>query len=80
VYRSFDGAFALYDSNTKPVMDGAHPYWSWGHLHAFDIQTRRMTRIEQVRTVAGGHRMRVNDSAIYDSYLTTGALMRLGNA
>jgi hypothetical protein len=80
VYRSFDGAFALYDSNTKSVMDGAHPYWSWGHLHAFDIQTRRMTRIEQVRTVAGGHHMRVNDSAIYDSYLTTGALMRLGNA
>jgi hypothetical protein len=79
VYRSFDGAFALYESDGKSVRDGAHPYWSWGHLHAFDIQTGRMTRIEQVRSVAGGHSMRVNDPAIYERYLTTGALMRLGN-
>jgi hypothetical protein len=79
VYRSFDGAFALYEAGTRSVRDGAHPYWSWAHLHAFDIQTGRMTRIEQVHTVAGGHTMRVNDPGIFDKYLTTTALMRLGS-
>jgi hypothetical protein len=38
-----------------------------------------MTRLEQVRSIAGGHTMSVNDLSIYDRYLTTGALMRLGN-
>jgi hypothetical protein len=78
VYRSFDGAYALYEAGGKSVMDGAHPYWSWAHVHAFDIQTGRMTRIEQVRAIAGGHSMSVNDASIYDRYLNNDALMRLG--
>lgn len=77
-YRSFDGAYALYQAAGKSVMDGAHPYWSWAHVHAFDIQTGRMSRLEQVRTIAGGHATSVNDAGIYDKYLTTAALMRLG--
>ncbi len=28
------------------VMDGAHPYWSWATVHAFNVQTKRMRRIE----------------------------------
>jgi hypothetical protein len=79
-YRSFDGAYALYDAPGKSVMDGAHPYWSWAHVHVFDIQTGRMTRLEQVRSIAGGHTMSVNDVGVYDRYLTDAALMRLGDA
>jgi hypothetical protein len=79
-YRSFDGAYALYDVPGKSVMDGAHPYWSWAHVHVFDIQTGRMTRLEQVRTITGGHTMSVNDVGIYDRYLTNAALIRLGDA
>lgn len=79
VYRSFDGAYSLYEApGGKAVMDGGHPYWSWAHVHAFDIQTKRMTRIEQVRTIAGGHATSVNDQGIYEKYLTQSALMRLG--
>jgi len=77
-FHSFDGAFALYTSEKRRVMDGAHPYWSWSHVHAFDIQTGRMTRLEQVQAISDGHTTSVNDPAIYDRYLTTGALMRLG--
>lgn len=77
-YRSFDGAYALYEGGGKAVMDGAHPYWSWAHVHAYDIQTGRMTRIEQVRAIGGGHSMSVNDVSIYDRYLTHDALMRMG--
>ena len=77
-YRSFDGAYALYESQGKTVMDGQHPYWSWTHVHVFDIQSGRMTRFEQVRSVPGGHTMSVNDAGIYDKYLTGAALVRLG--
>ena len=77
-FRSFDGAFALYESGNQRVMDGKHPLWSWGHVHAFDLQSGRMTRLEQVRTIAGGHQSSANDPQIYDRYLTRSALMRLG--
>jgi hypothetical protein len=67
----------------QSVMDGAHPYWSWAHVPMFtyfDIQTERMTRLEQVHSNTGGHTMSVNDTGIYDRYLTSTALMRLGDA
>jgi len=79
-YRSFDGAASLYEDGDRKFMDGAHPYWSWTHVHAFDQQTGRMTRLEQVRELPGGYRTRANDPAIYDKYLTNAALMRLGAA
>ena len=78
-FRSFDGAYSLYESDGKSFMDGKHPYWSWAHVHAFDIQSGRMTRLEQVRTVPGGHSTSVNDAGVYDRYLTNAALMRLGS-
>lgn len=78
-YRSFDGAYGLYESGGKSFNDGAHPYWSWAHVHAFDIQTGRMTRLEQVREIAG-HKTMVNDAVIYDRYLTNAALMRIGGS
>ena len=78
-YRSFDGAYGLYEADGKSFMDGKHPYWSWGHVHAFDIQTGSMTRLEQVRTISGGHATRANDASIYDKYLTNAALMHLGS-
>lgn len=79
-YRSFDGAYALYQDGDRQFSDGKHPYWSWSHVHAFDLQTGRMTRLEQVRELAGGYRTSANDPSIYDKYLTNAALMRLGAA
>lgn len=76
-FRFFDGAYALYEAGAARVMDGRHPYWSWTHIHAHEVQTGRVTRIEQVAS-AGGHRMRVNDPAAYDAYLTESALRRFG--
>jgi len=48
-------------------------------VHAFDIQTGSMTRLEQVRAISGGHATRANDPVIYDKYLTNAALMHLGS-
>jgi len=77
-FRSFDGAFALYRQGDRQVSDGDHPYWSWTHLHAHNLQTDHVTRIEQVREVSGGHRMMVNDQSAYDRYLTRQSMMRNG--
>ncbi len=78
LFRHFDAAFASYDDGKGRVMDGKQPYWSWATVHAFNIQTRRMTRLEQVREVAGGHTIRVNDPTVYEKYLTQSAMQRLG--
>ncbi|MDT0617130.1 DUF1329 domain-containing protein [Salinisphaera sp. P385] len=79
VWRSFDGAYAIYDDgNGRRVMDGEHPYWSWAHVHCYDIQTGRMSRLEQVREVGAGHHMQVNTDSMYDDYLTRNALRRFG--
>jgi hypothetical protein len=77
-YRSFDAAFSLYQRGDRQFLDGAHPYWSWAHVHAFDLQTRAMTRLEQVRKVSG-HETIANDPGMYDRYLTQSALSRLGS-
>lgn len=78
LWRTFDGSYAYYKTDDgRTVMDGDHPYWSWGTVHAFDIQTGRMTRMQQVKKVSHGHTMKVNEP-IYDDYLTTQALRRMG--
>lgn len=79
LFRSFDGAFSLYADGAATVADGGHPYWSWTHVHAHNVQTNRMTRIEQVARLANGDHMRVNDPDIYDLYLTQGAMQRRGD-
>jgi len=79
-YRSLDGVYSLYEYGEKQFMEGAYPYWSWAHAHAFDVLSGRMCRLEQVRTISGGYATSVNDAFICEHYLTPAALMRLGNA
>jgi hypothetical protein len=77
-YRSFDGAYSLYEGGGKSVRDGAHPYWSWTHVTCSDIQTQSVTRLEQVRALEKVHQSGANDPGYYDKYLTQSALMQLG--
>ena len=77
-FRSFDGCYSIYDDGNRRVMDGKHAYWSWTYLHAYEFQSGRITRIEQVKELDGGHWSRANDQSIYDEYLTQAALQRLG--
>src|SRR3546814_11185012 len=69
-YHSFDGAYGIYESGDRKFMDGKHPYWSLAHFHAFDIQTGRMTRMAQVKSITGGHAKSINDTGIYHRYMT----------
>lgn len=76
-FRFFDGAYARYDDAGGRVLDGQDPYWSWTTVHAYNLQTGRTTRIEQVGSIGNGHSMRVNDPEIYPRYLTKSAIQRL---
>ena len=76
-FRFFDGSFSQYEKKGVKVMNGEHPYWSWTAIHAFNIQTNRMTRIEQVKEV-DGHKMLVNNPQIYDKYLRIESLQQFG--
>jgi len=77
-FRSFDGAYTLYEGGGKQVLDGKHPYWSWAHVTASDIQSNSVTRLEQVKAVETEHKSGANDPQMYDKYLTQAALQRLG--
>lgn len=77
-YRSFDGAYSLYDSGENRFMDGQHPYWSWTQVTASDIQTGELTRMQQVRQLEDFYRSGANDPGMYERYLTQRALIRLG--
>lgn len=76
-YRSFDGAYSVYEDGENRFMNGDHPYWSWTHATASDIQTGTVTRLEQLRSVEG-HLSGANNPEMYDRYLTHSSLMRLG--
>ena len=78
IYRSFDGAFSQYGADSG-LSEAGDPYWSWTRVHAYDIQTNRMTRLEQVKNIDGGYATSVNDEGVYDRYMTRSALRRLGN-
>ncbi|MBV1931866.1 MAG: DUF1329 domain-containing protein [Porticoccaceae bacterium] len=78
MFRSFDGAGSLYTDGTNTFYDGKHPYSSWTRVHAHNIQTNRMTRLEQVKKLSGGYNTQVNSDDLYDKYLTTAAIRRLG--
>jgi hypothetical protein len=79
IFKSFDAAFSIYQNGERVVSEGNNPYWSWTRVHAFNVQTNRMTRLEQVRQVSGGYEMVVNDDSLYDRFLTVSALRRLGD-
>ena len=79
IFKSFDAAFSIYQNGERAVSEGDNPYWSWTRVHAFNVQTNRMTRLEQVREVSGGYKMVVNDDSLYDRFLTVSALRRLGD-
>jgi hypothetical protein len=79
-FRSFDGCYCQFENGSKRVLNGKHPYWSWAYFHAYEFQSGRITRVEHVKELKGGHKSSVNDPDIFQRYLTHSALSRLGRA
>lgn len=78
IFRYFDGSYSLYTADEKSIQNGNEIYWSWTRVHAHDLQTNSVTRMQQVKNIRGGHHMMVDDSHIYHKYLTKNALIRNG--
>ncbi len=79
-FRSFDGCYGQFVDGENVFKDGKHPYWSWNYFHAYEFQSGRITRVEHVKEIDGGHKSKVNDESTYKRYLTHAALSRLGRA
>ncbi len=78
VWKSFEPSYSLYRQGDVVEMDGKHPLWSWIAVMTHDIQTNRLTLLEQVESTRGGYRSHYNDQSDYDKYLTVQAINRLG--
>ncbi|MGQ0623010.1 MAG: DUF1329 domain-containing protein [Panacagrimonas sp.] len=56
------------------------PDWSWQTCHSHDIQSNRMTMLVHAKEVTGGYKTKFHADGedVYNKYLTTSALARLG--
>tara|TARA_R110002110_G_scaffold119587_2_gene294249 strand:- start:75 stop:1439 length:1365 start_codon:yes stop_codon:yes gene_type:complete len=79
VWKSFEPAFSQYAGPAGTVNDGAHPAWSWTHVHSHDVQTNRISRFIQAKEVTGGYKSAWNMGSVYDEYMTIQAIRRLGD-
>ena len=80
IWKSFEPHYALQTNDKLTNMDGAHPAWSWSSVHSHDVQSNRMSRFQQVKTVTGGYKTNYNpgDVDVYNKFLTVQAMQRLG--
>lgn len=80
IWKAFEPGFAQYSNDKHTVMDGKHPTWSWVYVHSHDLQANRMSRICQVKECTGGYKSAWAPDGVdvYNKYLTTQAMQRLG--
>jgi len=82
IWKSFEPAYAQYSNEKETVMDRGHPAWSWLYVHSHDFQSNRMSRFVQAKEVTGGYKSTydMGNVDVYNKYLTTQAIQRLGSA
>ncbi len=78
LWKSFEPGYSRFVKGDQSFMDGSHPAWSWTHVMSHDIQSNRMTRFVQAKSVKGGYKSGYNAKDLYDKYLTVQAIRRLG--
>ncbi|NMF98856.1 DUF1329 domain-containing protein [Aromatoleum toluolicum] len=78
IWKQFEPQYSLYEKGGARVLDGKNTAWSWTGVHCHDIQSNRMTRFVQAKTVAGGVSSGYNQAGLYEKYLTEQAMQRLG--
>lgn len=80
IWKSFEGHYAQQSNDKTTVMDGDHPAWSWSSVHSHDVQSGRMSRFVQAKTVTGGYDSHYEEDRtdVYNKYLTIQAMQRLG--
>jgi hypothetical protein len=82
MWKSFEPGYSQYVDGAAVQKDGAHPAWSWTHVMCHDIQANRMSRFVQAKQISGGYQSSYDTGGVdvYNKYLTTQAIQRLGSA
>ncbi len=80
IWKSFEPHYALQSNDKLTVKDGNHTAWSWSSVHSHDIQSNRMSRFVQAKSVTGGYDSHYDETKtdVYSKYLTVQAMQRLG--
>lgn len=60
--------------------NGKDPAWSWHYVHAYDLQSKRMSRLSHRKEAAGGYEsvFQADPDEVYSQFFTQQALQRLG--
>jgi hypothetical protein len=81
LWKSFEPGFAQLSNDKMTIKDAnGYPDWSWLYVHSHDFQSNRMSRLSQVKQIHGGYPSKYAEEGedVYNKYLTTAALQRLG--
>ncbi len=82
VWKQVEGCFGQQIQGNVVNKDATgHPHWSWTFVHVADVQSGRVTLLNQVKEIAGGYKTNFdppNEEAVYERFLTQSAIARLG--
>lgn len=78
LFKSFEPAYSTYQrGNVVDLTGDGKPTWSWTSVMSHDIQSNRMSRFVQAKSV-DGYKSSRNVDGLYDKYFTESAISRLG--
>ncbi|MCR9196772.1 DUF1329 domain-containing protein [Algiphilus sp.] len=78
---NFESAFGYYQDGDRVVMghDGKTPAWSWTYVMSYNMQNKRMSRLDHAYEASGIRSLfEIDQDWMYDTYLTTSAQQALG--
>ncbi|MFT7014290.1 MAG: hypothetical protein ACJAY7_000223 [Pseudohongiellaceae bacterium] len=80
IWKSFEPHYAQLSNDKHTVKDGNHTAWTWSSIHSHDVQSNRMSRILNARSINGGYETRFDEdyTDVYNKFLTVQAMQRLG--
>lgn len=78
MFKGFEPAYSLYEKGNLRDTTGKHTTWSWTAAHSHDIQSNRMSRFVQAKSIRGGISSGRNIEGLHEKYMTEQAIQRLG--
>jgi hypothetical protein len=80
MWKQWEGGFDMYEDakGNAALEPNGKPMWSWVFVHSHDIQSDNISKLQLVKSLAGGYQTKMNDPTLYESYCTPQAIQQLG--